>query len=268
MNRHSGNIDLSPESKRLRELYPNLKIEFAALFQERDFMLSYEEGFLTALYLKHIGQKQYQLFCLKTETAQLRRKQQLIQTDLNRGEKPDLRTIEKTIGKEFALYFKEIKQQMENLEKAKNLLLSPCLSKEEAEEIKKLYRMLVRRLHPDLNPNLSQQESDLFNQVQVAYKLCNLDKLREFTLLISSSLEDKASETKDSLRMTVELLENQIADIKDKIEKLNKEFPFSFKELLADESWIKEQQTRLNKEIEECEKEKSHLLNIIDLQLS
>lgn len=261
-------IDLSPESKRLREQYELLKVEFAELFEKKNYLLSYEENFLTALYLELIGQKQYELFCIQTEVRSLRMKQQLIQAALNRDEKPNVIAIENQIKRELDAYYKQIEQQMGELEKAREVLLSPVLSKEESEELKTLYRMLVKRLHPDLNPNLSQQEIDLFHQVQTAYKVCNLTKIREYALLINTSLEKMKGEVADSIQTLVESLKLQIAKLKGQIEALNKEFPFSYRTLLEDEEWVSTQQAQLVAEIELCEKEKLRLLDIIDLQLS
>lgn len=265
----NNTIDLSPESKRLREQYDNLKLEFAELFQKKDYMLSFEEDLLTALYLELIGQKQYELFCLQTEVGSLRMKQQLIQAALNRDEKPDLASIEKKIKKAFSSYYKQIEQQMKDLAKAREFLSKPVLSEEEVEEIKKLYRLLVKRLHPDLNPSLTQQGLELFYQVQTAYKLCDLNRLREYTLLIETSLEEMKNNVGDTLIIKqIETLEKQITELKDQIKRLDGEFPFAYRILLLDKDWIESQQAQLTKEIELYEKEKLRLLDIIDLQLS
>ena len=62
---------------------------------------------------------------------------------------------------------------------AKEILNAPPLSEEESKEMRDLYRLLVKQLHPDLHPDQSDREAALFLQVQAAYKICDLYKLRE-----------------------------------------------------------------------------------------
>lgn len=261
-------IDLSPERKQQYALYDRLKIEFAELFEEKQHLLAYEESYLTALYLELIGQKQYELFTLQTEVGRLRMKQQLIQASLNRDEKPDLNIIEAKIDKKFAAYYEQIKQQMEDLESAKEHLLSPGLSQEDATEFKTLYRLLVKELHPDLHPDLSSQKMDLFHQVQAAYQLCDLHKIREYALLINTSQEGTGVKLDYSITEMVESLQHQITKLKEQIEGLNKRFPFTYRTLLQDKEWVESQHIQYEKEIALYEKEKQRLLDIIDLQTS
>ena len=53
----------------------------------------------------------------------------------------------------------------------------PEVSAEHRARVKERYRVLVRRLHPDLNPHLSVEARSLWNEVQAAYKAMSVERL-------------------------------------------------------------------------------------------
>jgi hypothetical protein len=261
-------LDMSAENKRLHARYQALKTEFSSLFQEKDTMLIYEKEYLTALYLALIGRKKYELFCLQTEVSSLKFKQSLIQSYLNRSEPPNLSHIEAAIAKAFNSYFKQIEEQAQNLKAAQAYLETDALSPEEAQELKTLYRTLIKRLHPDINPSLSERDKVLFQQVQAAYKLCLLTKMREFILLLDSSIEWEEMPLGMDRQSAIAQLEAKIAKYKSDIALLNQSFPFIFRGKLFDEGWIQQEKSLIEEQISCLTKEKEQLSLIIDLQLS
>jgi hypothetical protein len=265
---NSNSLDISPENKRLQERYQLLKTEFSTLFQEIDAMLVYEKNYFTAVYLERIGRKKYELFCLQTEVSTLKLKQSLIQSYLNRNEKPNLSRIEATIEKEFDTYFKQIEEQAQNLKAAQDYLATEFLTPEEAQELKTLYRTLVKRLHPDINHSLSERDKVLFQQVQAAYKLCDLTKMRELILLLDCSIEWGEMPVTIDRQFEIEQLEAKIAKYKDDIARLNQLFPFTLREKLFDEEWVEQELLQIEEKISRLLQEKEQLVLIIELQLS
>lgn len=60
---------------------------------------------------------------------------------------------------------------------------------EEEKELKQLYRQLVKRLHPDLNLNLTENELRLFYQTIDAYKNGDMNMLKLIASLVDSGEE-------------------------------------------------------------------------------
>lgn len=259
------NIDISPERKRLQLRYADLKKNFAVLTEKRDHMNQFEGPNLCSLYLELLGHLQYERLALQIECKALQMRQQLMQAYINRDEEPDLEDVERQIQEAVAEYNKILAEEAERLKAAREILNAPLMSEEESKEMKDLYKFLVRQLHPDLHPDQAERESDLFLQVQAAYKLCDIDKLREIALLLDSKKLDKTdlTETYDELQHKVKLIEDKIKDIREKIDKLLNSFPFIYREKLDDREWVEEQQNMVKQDIENLKETKSKLERIV-----
>jgi len=81
-----------------------------------------------------------------------------------------------------------------------------------------LYALLVKKLHPDINPGQTEREKELFLKVVAAYKTQDLAALRQILLMLDTdSLEDLSE---DTLQDQIEKLEKTVAGIKERIAEL------------------------------------------------
>jgi hypothetical protein len=226
-------LTLSPEAIERREQLAELGKEYAALYTEKDYKLSQEREFLYTRYINTIGKELYYEFCLSVEVSELKLKVELAQAAINRGERPNRAEIERLVREQFKEYYEQIKQQAAELEEAQKVSL---ISDETIKELKQLYRMLVKRLHPDLHPHQSDYYNDLFLQVQTAYRTLNLPLLRQIALKLE--LEDMDEEEDiiitENTSVYIETLQRLIAELKDDIERLEQTFPFIHRQLLND----------------------------------
>ena len=248
-------IDLTNEQKMLRIRYDILKKEFTDLFAQKNEMLSQEENVLTALYLTAVGQKQHRKYCLIVEIKMITHRISLIQSYFNRNEVPDLKAIEKIVEKHFAAYQQKIAAEAKRIAIAKAFLKEGFLSEEEVKKLKEVYRLIVRKLHPDINPNLSEEQKDLFVKAQAAYDLCDLPALNAILLTLDTAASKEIVDPID-LKAQVAKMEENVKMLTEQITALEKQFPFSYREKLADEAWIDSEQESLDKEISELELEK------------
>lgn len=154
--------DLSPEQKMLYVQYDLLKKEFAELLSLKNEMLMHDEPFLTALYLSAVGQRQHQQYCLTVEIKILMRRIQLMQSYINKNVCPDKLHIEQQLEKQFEEYLQKIAQESEQLAAAKKYLTeSSFLPPHIVQKIKEVYKAIVKKLHPDINPHATDHEKDL-----------------------------------------------------------------------------------------------------------
>lgn len=248
-------IDLTQEQKMLHIRYDILKKEFTDLFAQKNEMLSQEENVLTALYLAAVGQKQHRKYCLVVEIKMITHRISLVQSYFNRNEVPDLKAIEKIVEKHFAAYQQKIAAEARRIAIAKEFLKEGFLSEGDVKKLKEVYRLIVKKLHPDINPNVTEAEKDLFVKAQAAYDLCDLPALNAILLTLDMHAVTDAGDPID-LKAQVAKLEENVTKLSNQITALEKQFPFSFREKLADEEWIDSEQAVLDKEIAELELEK------------
>lgn len=239
-------INYSGELSRA-EYLAKLKNDLAELFGKREYMLNYEKATLLAAYTKWIGSYKYEEFSLQVTIKRQQRKAQIIQAHINRNEPIIIEAIEDQLNEEFAEYEQLLQEQLEQIKAATEYLESPVLSEEEAKELKQIYRILVKRLHPDWNPDLTQEERDLFMRVQAAYKTANLQELRNILLMID--IQKPTTRQDKDIELEIAQYEKSIADMKERIEKLEQTFPFTMREILADEEQLKKQQEEIQANI-------------------
>ncbi len=247
-------LNLSEKSKKEKEYLLQLKSDFSELFEEKNNMLINEETFLSALYIEKIGSLKYREYRLYIELQLLKRRMQLLQAYINRNETPILSEIDRKINEEFEAAKKKIVEQEEQIKQTKELLSSNFLTENEAQELKRLYRFIVKRLHPDICPNLSELEKDLFIQAQIAYELSDISKLKKIVLGLESNyvLEEKSS---FSMKEQCEILKQKILQLKEDICNLKKIFPFNQRDYLYDKKKIEVDRKQILKNCKDLEKE-------------
>ena len=265
-------IDISPRKKQLKEEYERLQLEYAALVAERDELENSEGPRLTALYMEAVGQLQYEVLVLRYEIALLKQKRDLLQAYKNRGEKADLNYVDEQVEATAKTYNENIQREEEKIKQAKAYIEEQKEEEkknqeDEKRELRDLYRKLVHRLHPDLHPEQTEWEKELFLKVQDAYEKGDLEKLRELAQQLEAGMPADAvnNETTEEWEERVNQLKEEIAKIREEIEKILQEFPFTYRERLNNPEWIAQTQDMLRKEIPELEKEKIRLEKIVNI---
>lgn len=251
-------IDLTEETKSGLAKLELLKKEYADLFEQRNYMLQYEETLLASLYLTLLGRFQFRLFTLKGDLSQLNQRIQLAQAYFNRNELPDWHSIDKKIEAKFKDYYRQIEAEAKKLAAAKEFLKTNFISDEDTQKLKAIYKLLVKKLHPDLNPRHSTKDAELFLKVQAAYDLCDLDALNEILLYMTSEESVLPAEMPGEipdLNKQIEEITAVNVDLKEKIEKLNNVFPFVYREKLKDEKWVEDERTQIDLQIKLVDKE-------------
>jgi hypothetical protein len=265
-------IDISPRKKQLKEEYERLQLEYAALVAERDELENSEGPRLTALYMEAVGQLQYEVLVLQYEIALLKQKRDLLQAYKNRGEKADLNYVDEQVEATAKTYNENIQREEEKIKQAKAYIEEQKEEEKknqenEKRELRDLYRKLVHRLHPDLHPEQTEWEKELFLKVQDAYEKGDLERLRELAKQLEAGMPADAvdNETTEEWEERVNQLKNEITKIREEIARILQEFPFTYRERLNNPEWISQTQNMLRQEIAELKKEKTRLEKIVSI---
>jgi hypothetical protein len=253
------------ENEELTRNLEALHLEFLDLYTRHKDMVENESVVLTSLYLEKLGRLQLELLEKQTEASRLKMKMNMIQAAINRNEKPDLKAIDYEINVRLQNYYAQIQVQSAALDEARKVL-SHLISEEETKKLKEVFRLLCKRLHPDLNPNQSEEEKDLFIKVKAAYDLQRLSDLQEILLYLDDSNKEKLNLISgDEKVVRIKHLENQVSSLKLKIDQLKQSFPFSIEELIYDEDYIVRKQEELRIQIKTAEEEIAKYSNIINI---
>ena len=132
------------------------------------------------------------------------------------------------------------------------------LSSEETNAIRCEYLKAVKKLHPDLNPNLPEAAVSLWNQIQQAHSAKDWRKLKFLVSIVDEVVAgqeafDFTPEGLEKLRMACARLEEKGHEVSRQIAGLKAEKPFAYMALLEDEELLKQRQDELNGKIAELE---------------
>jgi len=260
---NENQLALSPEQAALKAELESLRKEFIKLYTEKDRMMTLDRDDLTIKYLNLIGREKYENFSLSVEVRALKMKVELAQAYLNRNERPNMYAIEQEVKRCLSEYNRMLQEQADAIKAAQE---AAQLSEFNLAEEQQLYRLLVKRLHPDLHPGMSDDMKDLFLQAQTAYRSHNLNLLRQMVLRLDmDGGVDELLEQAESTEEAVARLKKQVAELKADIERLQGEFPFSIRMNLQDPAWVKEQRDRLLAEREQLQEEQKKYSERLEL---
>ncbi len=213
---------------------------------------------LKSEYLVRVGQLEHQVYELKVEIKRWQRRFALRQKELNKGAKPDLVMIEATLDLEFSSYMEEIKKSLEEIKKSVLHESMAFLSDEEANALRLAYHDAAKKLHPDINPNLSESAKNLWLQIQKAYEDHDWTTVKFLAGLVDGVIsgEQQFSEDKDSmaaLEESVAALSTKCDEIRKRIDDANGRPPLSYRDFLSDGKKVEECQSQLQAQISTLE---------------
>lgn len=239
---HPAHAALAAEVAALRE-------ELAGLLSEVDELVEFVRPNLLALYQVRLGPSELELLAARYEVARLKRAIDLAQAEVNSGQAPDPARIEVTLAREAAEWEERLEAAAKKLKAAREHLKG-LLSQEDSAELRKLYLVLVKKLHPDLHPDLSEDEKKLWHMVQEANRLNDLPGMRALVALMEGKAAPKETPAVDALEQEKMVLAVHVEAQRKKIAAIRAEPPFTMERELNDEAWVKARCAALSAETE------------------
>jgi hypothetical protein len=105
------------------------------------------------------------------------------------------------------------------------------LTEEESKELKKLYTLIVKKLHPDINSDTTEEQHAQFVDAVNAYKNANLSELRIIYLLLEKTSVTETVNSMDKLEKRKELLINEKEYLLNEIQNIKETFPYLLDEM-------------------------------------
>ena len=213
---------------------------------------------IKAKYMMLVGCLECTVRRLEVDVNRWKRRFALRQQYLNRGDKPDMVAIEAQLDREFARYVAEIAAYVKELEESKLRWDAEKMSDKEAAAIRYDYLKAVKRLHPDINENLSESAKSLWNQIQQAYAENDWRQLKFLVGLVDDVMSENAAVAAsdgglEEMRAACARLEAEAGDVAKNIADLKSKKPFTYEDLIDDSEALAQRQAWLNGRIKELE---------------
>ncbi len=249
----------SPEAEKLKQDCLILSNTLADLFAEKDDLINTVIPNINAKYMATIGIYEYESFKLDLEGRRLKQILENIQALENQNKKPNLEQIEAKVEDELKTWDQKLVELAQKIETGKNRLNS-LMSDKETTELRKLYRELARKLHPDINKDFYEQHKTLWTRVQAAYQYSNIDELKAIKLIVDDMPDDismpnaleQLHEHKNNLKQCIKVLIDDIDTIKSSEE-------FTLLENLEDSIWVEDRINKCKENIEHFKNRKDDL---------
>lgn len=228
-----------------------MRTELSMLLLERDELQFVICKNIETEYMLKLGSIEYKAYEAQCAALRLKRKIELIQAKKNRQEKVIISAIEETLDSEFAEYQKQLNEQIDKMNDALKRSKAEVLSDEDNKELKKLYRKIVKALHPDINPDVSEAQVQLFDNAVSAYKSGDLGTLRIIGEMVGNNpLPEQRKDAMTQLVEERERLQGLLKSIRESIDNIKSEYPYTMKDILED--------------TEKTEQKKQELENILE----
>ena len=207
---------------------------------------------LLAQYAKTIGYLEDDLFKWQLRARRCKRRFALAQAVANKREPIVLDAIDSALDDELAEWEALAKRLDDQLQLLEALAGSRPLSPSEGRELKELHKKLIRRLHPDIHPDLPEDARRFFLIAQSAYENGDVATLR----VVDTATEDYAEHadttdlSEDDATIELAMAEAQLNVAREQLGALKHSHPYILAELLSDPVELAHRTHELKMEIE------------------
>jgi hypothetical protein len=159
------------------------------------------------------------------------------------------------IHQEMAAYQKQLDDMIQDNNACKMMCV---ISAEEVMKIKRIYRRIAKRLHPDLNPLTTENAilMELWQRNVTAYQCNDLRELEELEILVDQAL---AALGEGSIIVSIPDIDEKIAALQMEIERIRSTDPYRYRFLLEDPLLVAEKKAELEAELHEYQAYKATL---------
>ncbi len=240
----------------LRVQIRDVRNEIVELLARMDHITLQELPRIRADFALKIGCWEQALLEAEIAGRRAKRRLALAQAQANRGEEPQMAAIDERLDEELASWMAKAEQMRIAYEQALSYIAGRApMGKSDAAELKRLYRTLVKRLHPDVSPARGAEVSELFQLAQSAYRNGDVDMLRSLEVATrhldpaEDDLEGEDDEAMLEQELELALIERDVME--GRLHDLEDSEEMRLGRLLASPEWVTERTMELRGAVEE-----------------
>ncbi|RDY27528.1 hypothetical protein CHL78_008665 [Romboutsia weinsteinii] len=234
--------------------YDSLLTLYIDLIRKREDVIYKKQPYLESKYVLLFSELMQEELVLTINIKKLKRKIQVYLSDLKTN--VDFEN-EKTINREISI-LKEQVIYLDELVRISEINMNiESLNIEEKENLKILFKNLIRILHPDLVTKSSENKRKLWEKARDAYNTNNIQIIR----ILSDTLAMK--ENKGIREYNQEDLEQKITEISNEIKEAKLGFPFNIEKDMEDMNWIEESREEIRERIDKLKDDEKKLINFM-----
>ncbi len=245
-----GQIIELPDIAAIKREIQELKKSLEELVFERDELRFVVCENIKMTYMLEIGNLEYRVYDAYCDFLRLRRKKEFIQAKKNRQEPIQMDAIDSFLDIEFQEYKKKRDEKIDEINQAIERSKMESMPEEEAAEFKTMYRSIVKSLHPDLNPDTTDAEQELFVHATEAYKEGDFGTLQLIFQMIGSEHHHESEPSSLSkLQSEKKRIQILVDRVKADIEFIKTTVPYIWRIYIKDENKKAEKISKLQKEL-------------------
>lgn len=257
----------NPEFEKLLKERELLCTQLGELSAERENCLHTEGPNLHSIYYQKVGHLEVSCLKLELECARIKREIELITAAINSGAAWDYEKITAQLDQEFEEWQQRVAKEVKALDEAK-VRMAHLMKPEDSAKIQKLYRLLVKELHPDVQPTRHPRLRPLWDRLQKAYRHSDYAEMELIELLIRDEQAVALPSSLEELHADIEYLKTKCKLLVDALFKIRQTFPFTLADLLSDPVGLADKQKELEEKLIPLEQRrtvlKAHLNTLLD----
>ncbi len=198
-------------------------------------------------YIREFGELILAVFEKKIECIRKKKTVEYCQYFINRGKAVDQATLQEYLKAELEEYEAQLAGMMQDLENARK---STKITEAELLKIKRIYHRLVKKIHPDINPETERcgELNALWHRLVIAYDCNDLKEMEETEVLINALLEKLEI---DTARIVIPDIREKTAELEREIEQIKSKDPYRYKDILESDEAVTQKKAELKAELQE-----------------